>query len=518
MQITENLSHSDDNSRHKNYLFLLQAFLIAIVPVVVTWLLITLHLHGDFSTYVPTFGSDPVGYWHYTLTFSHVGFNGGYYVPNEIPAPFSPIHFDVIGPVFPILYGSVAHFTGWGWTTGIIFNAILVTAALFLFIAILRPDRNQALLIALVSGTSWIFILYLPSMFQESIHIAVAIAAAAFFYQLLTRPSVVSPFLRLLAGLFIITAALLRPSWCVLLLPYFLLQQENKSRRAFLMALLKTVIITFIILQVLKYVSPPSNNSVLDSTASFQNGSFVAGFTKLFSGFATNIIWYGLHGLENPLNLLVITQVLVILAFQFRLAKFSLRQWRKINISPEVAFHLFNLGGIVLSGMFIYLAWGFDRVFTPHLILSALLLIAYRRYRLVAVLIGTNLLLIGVFLSLFSNYWAKDFASDPADYAEKQAEMASYIAYDSDAVTPWCNTLLLDVRLFDERVLSVPAGIGVSYVMRLDKLQFPLKSRYLLFNSSADQDLYASLKPHLNAHLLAHLPAGDLYINDDAQC
>ena len=184
----------------------------------------------------------------------------------------------------------------------------------------------------------------------------------------------------------------------------------------------------------------------------------------------------------------------------------------------EVFIHLSNLGGIAISGMFLYLAWGFDRVFSPHLFLSGLLLVGFRRYRFAAVLVVTNLVFIGSFLNRFGQYWSGDFTADPAAFTAQQAEVAQYIAYDSAASSPWCNTLLLDVRLYDSRVLTVPGGIGVSYVLRPDTLQFPLKSRYLLFNSPADLDLYTRLQSRLNVRLLGRLSIGDLYLNQDADC
>jgi hypothetical protein len=76
----------------------------------------------------------------------------------------------------------------------------------------------------------------------------------------------------------------------------------------------------------------------------------------------------------------------------------------------------------------------------------------------------------------------------------------------------------MDVRLYDSRILAIPAGVGISYVRQPDKLAFPLKSRYLLFDSPADEGLYVHLQPHLNTRLLAHLSIGDLYLNQDAAC
>jgi hypothetical protein len=94
----------------------------ALAPAVATWLLVRVHLDAHLGDFVPAFENDQIGYWHYVLSFGHVGFESGYYTPNEHPAAAGLVHFDVHGPFFPMLYGSVARLVGWDLDSGTYFN------------------------------------------------------------------------------------------------------------------------------------------------------------------------------------------------------------------------------------------------------------------------------------------------------------------------------------------------------------------------------------------------------------
>src|SRR5262245_38029134 len=122
--------------------------LVVSLPVLETLFLLR-GIGGSLQTFVPTYSgvyNDALGYWRTVLTFSQVGFQGGYYTFNELPAPASFTHFYVYGPMYPLIYGTLGRVFGWYPVTGVIINLGLVSAAIVGFITLTRPDKRQLIL------------------------------------------------------------------------------------------------------------------------------------------------------------------------------------------------------------------------------------------------------------------------------------------------------------------------------------------------------------------------------------
>ena len=87
------------------------------------------------SAYRPLI-NDEVAYWHQALTFSHAGFNGGYYTVDEATNPSGLTPFGPHGPGFAVLYGSSGAVFGWHRHTAVIVNLIAIGVASWAWVSL----------------------------------------------------------------------------------------------------------------------------------------------------------------------------------------------------------------------------------------------------------------------------------------------------------------------------------------------------------------------------------------------
>ncbi|MBC7814473.1 MAG: hypothetical protein H7175_25175, partial [Burkholderiales bacterium] len=198
------------------YFLLLIGVLIAPTAATVAFAWLFPDPAASLSDYVPL-SSDEVLFWHQIDTFREVGFNGGYYSINEVPAAAAFSHFYTKGPLFPALYGTAARLTGWQLDTGVTFNLIVVTLALAIFIAITRPNHAQLIALGLVIVTFWPLMSTIPLIMQEAFQSALALILAAIFYRILNRAEPLSPIALVTVTAFILLASLVRGvTWAML--------------------------------------------------------------------------------------------------------------------------------------------------------------------------------------------------------------------------------------------------------------------------------------------------------------
>jgi hypothetical protein len=105
--------------------------------------------------------------------------------------------------------------------------------------------------------------------------------------------------------------------------------------------------------------------------------------------------------------------------------------------------------------------------------------------------------------------WRPNFALDQGLVTRERAEFSKLIAYDGAAPSPWCNTLLLPLPMFDWRATLVPPGIGVSYALSKSVPSQP-KSRYILLDHPPPA--------HAAFRELSSSSAGTLYENGRSSC
>lgn len=488
--------------------------LAALAPLAATLALVRLHLGASIADFVPYF-NDEVGYWHQALTFKTAGFDGGYYSLNEWPPLAGFLHYDTFGPWYPLLYGLTARVTGWEPYSGVVVNGLALAAALAAFGLLMPLEPRRLLLAGGLTLTSWPVLLFLFSNMQESLQQAFAIGTAILFYRVISRREQLAPGLYWGGLAWLLAIAITRPAWGLLFLPYFGLTSRQRGWGRPALTLLRSALAVGVVLLAGMVTGAPGNNSIYKVIGSFTI-SLDIGLRYLLAYIGGN-----LAALFNPrkplLDWLQTVQALFLIAG----AAAVLWRGRRAADDPrraEAAFHALNLGGIMAASQALYIVGtgGDYRVVGAHLLLSGLLLVAFRRDRIALALLAANLAFLPAFLDHYAAVARPAINPDRPALADFRAAAHQAMRYDP-AASAWCNTLLLPISLYDERLTGVPGGIGLSFFVDVDEVPLPLKSQYLL----ADPDTAAGLlrrRPAPRLEPLAALPDVTLYRNLDAAC
>jgi hypothetical protein len=496
-------------------------------------------LGASVFDYVPSVWNDQVAYWHRLLTFANVGFDGGFYSPDEV-VPRIRTH------PFTIIVGSAGYLLGWEWYSGILFNMVVLACGIGLYLASGRMTTRQSLLTGLLVLTFWPISLYLPTTSHESLHQALAFAMAPLFYRVLSTSGQVSKqsVLGLLALLSV--ASLLRMSWALLAVPLFVVialrarggepltgsaqrgNGETRLRQWMLPLFVACALSAVFIVLAFAYssaMSPPGVHSIADSLRSLRS-DWLDGARLLYQHTLGSLReWFAVIPVDiYAVQKLIVSGLLLVLTAR---AVVLLAHWRTRRPAPagyspaELFFHIFNLGTIVAGTLTVYIMAGAYRVIGAHLLLSLLLMIRFRRLALVAAVIVAYALATPSFAAEYRQ-WKPTFTFDLEQLRTLRASVARHVTYDARALSPWCNTILIPVPLYDYRVTLIPPGIGVSFILSWDPshlpeaLRLPVKSRYLLLDDATHQALEAT--GQFRADRLDRLEIGTLYMNRDAAC
>ena len=505
--------------------------LILLLPALSLTGLATVYLGQRLADFHPDI-TDAILYWHQINTFVAVGFSGGYYTIGEEAAAASFTHFFAHGPWYIALYGLIGKAVGWSRWSPMLFDVAAVTLALLGGLLLMKPNSRQLVLVLLVLLTFWPLHLYLPVALQEPFHYAVAIILAGMFYRLLVHEGAV-PYRLLGAALVIILgAALVRPSWALLLLPLVMIVVEQRPRDratrgsrfrevlrywAFLPACAVVVVFS---LQFLYVAAPYSHRLASDIELLLR--SPVDGLQSLVPVSTAQGMAYLWPDIENPVWTLLRYQALGIVLWMVVLAirrrGFDAGQrapghpsWRR----AERVSHILNLSLIVLLVVVLYDVglWQDYRVVAPHLLLSLLLLAACGRTRVVAAAVLGGLLLTPSFLAAYKDLAPRQFTDEQARFDEFAAQTAGTLVYQAQG-DPWCNTILLQLQtslVLD--LLAIPAGIGVSYGGEIAS-RTELKSRYVMVDDESREGMTEAFE----LQFVSATAIGDLYRNVGKRC
>jgi hypothetical protein len=503
---------------------ILLALAVIVIPAIITCLMLYFYFHSTLFNYLPS-SNDEIRNYREVLTFSQVGFSGGYYSYEEIPAiARSPI-FGAHGPFFEIFYGAIGRVFGWQPYSGPIYNIALVTLALCILIYITRPDKKQLVMMGLVITSFWPMLLFLPTTMQEGLHLAIAIVLAGFIYVLLSKNGQAPAHYKILTLLLILIASLIKPTWSFLLIPYYILISENQSHTIRIQTIIFGVFLILIIFLLYSFWRTPfpfsfRTNLLQESTSSFSKGSLF--FIEHAKNSLNNLI-----SLKNG-NILQISQrylfmfLLLLCSFGgFFLLK---RVSRKgdlsgiLELKRELFFHIFNLGSIFFSVLLFYDVFG-DRDYrncAPFLLISLLTFILWKkRFGVVILIVLSNLFLFPTFSKVYKEYLLPDYVYDLKGIEKFRNSIKDFLVYKANT-NPWCNTLLYFApnRIIHPYLIHIPPGLGISVVYTISRLQLPIKSKYILSNN---QDLQP-LSDKVNFQLLNSTPVGNLFLNLDSQC
>lgn len=487
------------------------AIIAAFTPTLATFGIISGILQRNFFDFRPALWNDQTYYWHQILTFSHAGFNGGYYMFYERLPRLSFFHFGASGFLYPALYGTAARVVGWEPYTGILLNMALIAISVLVLIHFAQFDRLQIVLTALLLVAIAPVLLYVPTISQESFHQAAALILGALFFHLFNRNGNVSRRFVVIGILFFILISLIRFSWIILIVPFLLFSQGKWTWRKSGLACVASVVIALGILVVFQLTSAPGNNSIFARIGAVGSDP-LTGLKVVWDYFTENLNY--IFTVPDFRQFHIEFAQFFILLFGLLLSSrlFSRNDW---SIAPkQFYFHIYNLCSILGASLILYVNVGFFRVLAPHLILSGILLIGFKGFRYVNTVIIIGLLGMGMFLADYRE-WSGNFSQ----YAPVQIEtidksFAQYMRYDPQATNPWCNTLLMNLKFLNLNATFVPAGMGISFFFDPVTQDSPLKSLYVLL----DDYSYAVLRQRANLSLLGSISSGNLYRNLDADC
>ena len=483
---------------------------------------------ADFHPHV----SDAIMYWHQIKTFAAVGFSGGYYTIGEEAAPAAFTHFYAWGPWYIALYGLIGKAVGWTLWSPMLFDVAAVTLALLGAVLLIRPNARQLVLVLLVLLTYWPLHLFLPLAMQEPFHYAVAILLAGIFFRLVVHEGAVPHWLLGAALVVILGAALVRPTWALLLLPLVtIVAAQRPHGRAvggsrfrqvwcswpFLAAC--AVVAGLFLLS--RYVAAPFPHRVMSDVQVLLR-SPVDGLQRLLAVTTAQGMTYLWPDVEHPLWTLLRYQALGIVLWMTVL---TIRRrgtdaghrapghppWRR----AERLTHILNLSLIILMVLMLWEVgyWQDYRILAPHLLLSLLLLAACARGRVVAVVVLVGLLLTPSFLAAYKDLAPWQFTDEQARIDEFAAQTAGTLVYRAQG-DPWCNTILLPLRTaFLPEALAIPAGIGISFYLD-NTSRSELKSRYVIVDDKSREILTGAF----DLQFASATAIGDLYRNAGISC
>jgi hypothetical protein len=499
----------------------------AVLPAALLFGVTAAVLHTTPARFVPTGWNDQIGALVRVSAFRKVGLNTGYYLPNEIMAPVASSRLGVEGPFFTIFYGALAWLVPWGSPSSALYlNAALVGIALAVFVTVVRLDWRQMLLLALVVVTGWPLLQYLATSSEEPFNVALAILLAAGFARILRseRPRGTAA---VALGVLLLLAALERFSWAILFVPYALLVLRGRDRRLRAAGVVLSVIAIAALLRLQDSLIPPVQNAILDS---LRNLGHAPGATLRAMG---ETAWNYFKDFVEPANLgpagtldisagggwtraATLAQSYEIIGVAaVSLVGFVRAYRREHRVQALSALNSYNLVVITVASLLVYLPLGYYRLLAAHLLLTTLLLIAERSYRLVSALIVVNLVVVAGFVDMYRSLQA-NFIVPQSTVAAEQASVDQSLRYQSHAASPWCNTILVPLDAYDQRMLAIPPGIGVSYAF--GGLATPVKSRWVLTENEPGAASYANLLHLSGMKKVAVTAIGNLYENPRSPC
>lgn len=481
---------------------------IAALPTLACILLVG--SQANLLAFSPTW-SDEIFNWHQVLTFTTVGFQGGYYTINEAGAAATFTHFYTYGPWFIMLYGGLGAVTGWEHVTFILFNMLFVTLALIVFCHVAQLRGRQLWMLGIVLLTFWCLITFLPTAMQEALQQSLAILIAAMMYRALTKRHQIG-WPEYITSLILLTVAvLLRVSWAVVVFPYMLLTARPRWMWRIGSLLTGTVII-YAIYALAQHTGSPGNNSVATIFEKF-SVSFDEGWRTFTEYFTNNFN----HFFDTTKNSLDVLQTVQVLALVVGAAVVIVVEAVRRHLSLEAAFHVYNLTTIIISSMALYIVggWGDYRVIGTHLMVSVLLLIAFKHYLPLQLFALSNALFVPLFFGFFQPEVVSKYQTDIAGLDDFHKTLAAVVSYTPNADNAWCNTMIFPVAAFNPYLVSVPAGIGLSFFRVATVPGY--RSQYVLL----DQNSYDMVQTKANPPDLEPIlstPMGILYRNHSAAC
>jgi len=470
-----------------------------------------LHAYGPYS-----FWNDEVAYWDWLRSFIHVGFRSGYNSPNELLPVFEFSRYGEASPFYLYIYGMIGKLTGWFTGLPILINFLILTLSIFLFVRSLRLDNTQVLFIGVTLVLTWPVLLYLPLTTHETLNQVIGILLTLVFAKLIRDQVEPGLWGRVALVLLVYIATLVRLSWGLMLIPILFYCQRGTIARRGLVAIMMGGAFYISAVVLIGYFLPPINNSVFATVQS----SLAEGPQVLLHLVRLQFYYMFKFKTLNP-NMATLLQMVIVMGWSIN-QLWKSQKSKSLNsaiLTQDGMLDLYNMSSLLVAGLLFYLQEGFYRTFAPALLMVYLLRVIRKDYRHLVALLLINVLFFHSYLTFYAK--VGDYRIVESDYKHEtlpdshiQTEINRLIVYDPNAKNPWCNTLLIPLGYYDSRLMLIPEGIGISFILDQKTYQPPIKSRYVLF----DPVTYKLYRESTDLTLLANLSIGDLYLNQDIDC
>jgi hypothetical protein len=480
-----------------------------VVPAIVAIFFVQHYFGASIFSFIPVW-SDEIEYWHEILSFSHNGFSIGYYTIEENLPPLSSVtHFGTHGPFFPMLYGSIAKITGWLPYSGPLFNLFFLSIAITIFLSLIRANLYSVLLTTITFVSFWPIQLYLPSTMQEPLHFAIAILLAGLFHRYMTdegRPR----WLLVTIPVMLTMVSLVKPTWSVLFIPYlFITFRANlqKSKRTLLIT--GTVILgTFLFAY--KLYSAPFPSSFVSSFLIVLSSSPTEAFKYFVNHLASNLAVY--LSLQNTFVTEYLLRIQFIAAAIFGIIIYF-RFQKSDNHQLESVLHISNLliPFALIIAFYDVGDWRDYRILAPHVLFSLALFLAQKKMLPCMTMLAISILTIPSFSEIYWKFHQDHFQNEMQKLQLNRANLSALLHYRKD-VSPWGNSLLMDVKLIQPFLVNLPAGFGINTVMDWNRIQYPLKSEYVLIQ----QEIYSQISNKVRFRPIVSSDNRTLYLNLDS--
>jgi hypothetical protein len=466
-------------------------------PAAVTSALLAWKLGASMNDCLPV-ENDEVHYWNEIACFVHAGLASGYCVDNEQPARATWTRFGPHGPGFPLVYGLPACVVGWQPTSGPFFNTAIIAVAACVWIALTRPDAVTLAVATVLIGTFWPVVIFLPTVYQEAVHYAIALVLAGLLRRALGGSwQWAMPFVAL-----VIVASLIRLSWILVLIPWAVATFPGVRWPSKAFIALATVLGLAGAIWAFTVICSPYPDRLNPEIARIRESPVFA-FWTLELRFERG--WKQLLSPASapPAGLLQRYQLVAIMVLGV-----GLLAWRKRP--RHAAFAAVNVLVILLANMLFFDMWGNRdyRVIAPHLLLSLLSLLTVS-WRPVLPFVLANAAFTGIVAGQFAEFHRDRTSMDRDKIAAVREELAPLMTFTPGA-DGWANTLFFPVSQHSYRLLALPPGVGLTFALTDEMNDFvPWRSRYVIL------PWHHAPSPRARFRLRAETSLGPLYVNPD---
>jgi hypothetical protein len=401
--------------------------------------------------------------------------------------------------VFPAFHGAVAWAFGWRPYSAFLVNIAIVSLAAFAWVRATPAGTSAPAL--LVLATFWPLLLYLPTNMQEPTHFAIAFLVAL----AIDRNDGGSRMTHVWTAILLIVAALIRPSWILMVLPLAWRRARRRGAPAIAALLALTLGAAAAAWTAFDFVAAPSpqNSRTLTRAWVESPGDALAAFTEIAS---RNVRQYVAWSEEPPQIVLryFIAFFVAILAVRCLSGRpRSSTDGRALETALLAIVPVLLL--VVLAGE--VESWRDFRVLAPHLLVALLVLVAHGQWE--RWLWAATLVLLPVYYDGFEAFHRDRFTTSADGIAAIHDATATTMPYVAGA-PPWANTVTVHSDLLQFPLLGLPRGIGLSYVFDWSNLATPVRSRYLLLRPSDEEQL----RSRVRLTPIGSTPLGTLYRND----